>query len=528
MPYAVEAPFNSCQKQHERTCLPETRVGLLEEIFSWAERRDGQCIFWLNGLAGTGKSTIARTIARKYYDQQRLGASFFFSRGKEDVSNAGKFCTSIAVQLANDVPPVQRYIFEAITERSDIARRSLQDQWRQLVLYPLSKLDSSTFSPPYILVVDALDECDDTNDIRTILQLLAEARSLERVQLRVLITSRPEIPIRYGFHQIPDDEHRDFILHNIEAATVDQDISVFLDHELTSIRREQNFGVAWPGEQNLKQLVLNASGLFIWAATACRFIREGRGYAAKRLSRLLGGSATTSPPEEQLNKIYLTVLKNSIHDEYSEEEKQDMYSMLRKVLGTVVVLYSPLPVNSLGGLFYLPKENIEQALADLHAILDIPEDTNQPLRLHHPSFRDFLLNKDRCSDPKFWVDERQAHRTLANDCIQLMSNSLKQDVCGQKAPGTLVANIKSSRIEQCLPSEVRYACLYWIQHLQKSDTQLCDNDYVYKFLREHLLHWLEALGWIRKTSEGILAILSLEAQIQVSVLCRVFLRRNHD
>jgi hypothetical protein len=111
-----------------------------------------------------------------------------------------------------------------------------------------------------------------------------------------------------------------------------------------------------------------------------------------------------------------------------------------------------------------------------------------------------------------------------------MSTSLKQDVCGQEAPGTLVADIESSQIEQCLPPEVRYACLYWIQHLQKSDAQLCDNEEVHQFLQVHLLHWLEALGWIGKPSEGILAISSLEAQIQVSLLSRicVLYKRNLD
>jgi hypothetical protein len=81
-----------------------------------------------------------------------------------------------------------------------------------------------------------------------------------------------------------------------------------------------------------------------------------------------------------------------------------------------------------------------------------------------------------------------------------------------------VDDVESSRIEQFLPPEVRYACLYWIQHLQKSGAQLHENDYVHQFLQKHLLHWLEALGWIRKISEGILAILLLEAQISVSLL----------
>lgn len=120
----------------------------------------------LSGLAGTGKSTIARTVARKYYEQKRLGASFFFSRGSGDVGHAGKFVTSIAVQLANDVPSLQRYICEAITERSDIKDRSLSDQWRQLILSPLLESGNNSRRSSYVLVVDALDECDDVNNIR--------------------------------------------------------------------------------------------------------------------------------------------------------------------------------------------------------------------------------------------------------------------------------------------------------------------------------------------------------------------------
>ena len=96
-----------------------------------------------------------------------------------------------------------------------------------------------------------------------------------------------------------------------------------------------------------------------------------------------------------------------------------------------------------------------------------------------------------------------------------MSNSLQQDVCRQQAPGTLMTNVQCSQIEQYLPLEVKYACLYWIQHLQRSGVQLHDNDYVHQFLEVHLLHWLEALGWIGKTPEGIRAILALETQIQV-------------
>jgi hypothetical protein len=262
LPYTENAPFNSYARQHKPNCLPDTRVNVLCKIHEWADGQDKRCIFWLNGLAGTGKSTIARTIARTYSEYGRLGASFFFSRGGGDVSHASKFVTSIAVQLARNVPILSRHICEAIIERSDIASQYLRDQWHQLVLRPLSKLDGSSCQSLYVLVVDALDECDDEN-IQIIPQLLVEARSLEKVLLRVFITSRPETPIRYGFRHIPDAEHQDFVLHSISPSIIDHDIFIFLQYNLRLIRQERSLDATWPGEEVIGYLVQIASGLFI-------------------------------------------------------------------------------------------------------------------------------------------------------------------------------------------------------------------------------------------------------------------------
>ena len=91
------------------------------------------------------------------------------------------------------------------------------------------------------------------------------------------------------------------------------------------------------------------------------------------------------------------------------------------------------------------------------------------------------------------------------------------------APENQASQIESSRVPKYLPPEVQYACLYWVQHLQRSGSQVHDGEEVFQFLQAHLLHWLEALGWMGKTSEGIQAILSLEAHISVSylsIVCR--------
>ncbi|OBT39270.1 hypothetical protein VE00_10180 [Pseudogymnoascus sp. WSF 3629] len=516
LPFATQAPFNSYDHQHESACLPGTRVDLLQEIYDWADGKDGhdeRCIFWLNGLAGTGKSTISRTVARRFNEQKRLGASFFFSKGDRDVSHAGKFFTSLAVQLAKSIPSLRKQICNAIVARSDIANLSFLDQWRQLVLGPLSELEKSHQS--YVLVIDALDECEGDNDVRKILELLAEARSLKTVRLQVFLTSRPEIPIRHGIHRIPQADHQDFILQNIPPAIINHDVSLFLKHNLGTISQECSLGADWPGEEIIRQLVLHACGLFIWAATACRFVREGRRFARRRLDTILGSSSSTvSAPEKHLNEIYLAVLKHSVSSEYSDEEKEEVCDMLKHTLGSIVVLLSPLSTSSLSKLLHLPREDVDQSFEDFYAILDIPEDPTHPLRLHHPSFRDFLLSKDRSME--FWVDEKESHQILAAGCIRIMSQTLKKDICKMRAPGTLASQVETSWTDDCLPPEVQYACLYWVQHLQKSGSQVHNGKEIYQFLQAHLLHWLEALGWMGKISEGIQAILSLEAHVSVN------------
>jgi hypothetical protein len=437
------------------------------------------------------------------------------------VSHAGKFFTSLAVQLAKSIPSLQKQVCDAIMKQRDVAKLSFSDQWHQLILHPLSRLEQSHQS--YVLIIDALDECEGDQNVRIILGLLAEARSIKTVRLRVFLTSRPDIPIRHGIRYIPQAEHQDFILHNVPPTIINHDISLFLEYHLGIVRQEWTLGMDWPGKVVLGQLVQYACGLFIWAATACRFIREGKGFACERLDTILEGSSSTiTAPDKHLDEIYLTVLKHSISSEYSDKEIEEICNMLKHTLGSIVVLLSPLSASSLSRLLHLPKENINRTFEDLHAILDIPNDPTRQLRLHHPSFRDFLLNKDRCED--FWVDEKQAHRILATSCIQLMSQTLKKDICGMHAPGSQASQVESSRLQKCLSPEVQYACLYWVQHLQRGGSQVCDSEEAHRFLQAHLLHWLEALGWMRRTSEGIQAILSLEAYVSVSYLSIVYRR----
>jgi hypothetical protein len=469
------------------------------------------------------------------------------------------------------VPASRQHISKAIAERSEFAGQSPRDQWRLLVLDPLSKLGDNDCPGSFLLVVDALDECDKEDNIRMIVQLLAEAPSLSRARLRVFLTSRPEVPIRHGFRNVPDAKHQDFVLHNISPSIVDRDISLFLGHSLGRLAMDRDLR-DWPSESDVETLVRNAGGLFIWAATASRFIKEAP-FVEERLRTLLrnGPSATVDDesrtiydtvlqltitnliwytggvlawatialglvrnqasieewlygilvgravtPQRRLDWMYITILQGCATPTWSSREKQDFYNRLRYVLGSTVTLLSPLPIAPLSRLLGVTETTTVQTFKDLHAILDIPREATAPLRLHHPSFRDFLSNKDRCSHSNFWVDEKLAHQRLARNCIQTMSSSLKQDICMVGARGALAAELDRTQLQQYLSLELQYACNYWIQHLARSDAQLRDDDQVHSFLQEHCLHWLEVLGWMGKVPEGLHTISSLMSMTGVS------------
>jgi hypothetical protein len=427
LPYAAEAPFATYSKQHEPTCLPHTRIALLNEIYKWTDGQDEQCVYWLNGLAGTGKSTIARTVAREYYERKRLGASFFFAKGGGDVSHAGKFVTSIAVQLAGSISATYEYIRGAVKNKPDISSLPLHDQWKHLIHDPLSKLFDSGDTTPIVLVIDALDECEDDRNIRAIINLLITARELRRPRLRIFLTSRPEIAVRHTFSQIPDASHQSCILHHIARSRVDADIELFLEHKLGLIGQEYHPSHGWPGPEIVAQMVQRASGLFIWASTALRFIQQGRRFAARRIDLIIkGDNDAQAEPEKHLDDIYTTVLQNSLYPEYTEEEKDEHCKTLRLVLGSLVVLRSPLAAKHLAVLLGMAEEDIRSIVEDLHAILDISADGSRPLRLHHPSLRDFLLTRSRSVATKFWVDEAQMHRALALRCSILKTRFNRQ------------------------------------------------------------------------------------------------------
>jgi hypothetical protein len=511
---AKGAAFDSYENQHNE-CLLGTRVELLREIEEWTESPHGKCIFWLNGMAGTGKSTISRTMASHLKKNKSLGASFFFKRDEEDRGNAKKLFPTLIRQLVDSVPQLTQSIQEVIDGDPYISEKALGEQFNKLLLQPLQNVNLDQIANR-VVVIDALDECqseENKDDIRAILQLLPKVQMSKHVQLRFFLTSRPELPIRLGFKNITGN-HQDMDLHDVPRSEIERDISLFLKHNFLRISQDHGLLPSWPGEEVLQTLVTRTVPLFISATTLCRFIGDPNWNAQSRLKTVI---ADQSASVSKMESTYLPVLKQLLIGQ-DEWECQQLVQEFKKIIGVIIVLATPLSVNALSQLLNIGVTNINKRLDHLHSVLNIPGDLDASVRLLHLSFRDFLLDtktKNMEKSKQFWIDKKAVHQNLTDQCLGVMDYSLRKNICKLPYNGTQHKGINSS-INHDLSPELQYACRYWTQHLVQSQHPIVMLIKAFSFLKVHFLHWVETMSILGIASEVVGVIKSLQSVIQVS------------
>jgi hypothetical protein len=393
-------------------------------------------------MAGTGKSTIARTVAQLFASRGHLGASCFFKKGEGERGNASRFFT-IATGLVACEPGMLPGIRKTLDEDSTISHKALKDQFEKLILQPLLGIKQArSRALTRVVVIDALDECEREADIRAILQLLARTKDIRPVPLRIVVTSRPELHIRLGFKEMAHGTYQDLVLHEVPKSTIEHDIRLFLEHELGTIRKERMLASDWPAQQQILALVEPAVPLFIYAATVCRYVGSKGSSPTAFLNKVLQYQKATF---SQLDRTCLPVL-DQLPSEQEEDDRETWLQAFREVVGSIVVLERPLSAVSLGRLLQVPQEEIQCRLDSLHSVLSVPNNKDAPVRLLHLSFREFLVDPQKQGKSLFWVDEKSTHQKLASRCLELMSgfSGLRQDMCG----------LSSSRVLQCYPKSV--------------------------------------------------------------------------
>jgi hypothetical protein len=239
---------------------------VLDEIESWAKEFDKSPVFWLNGLAGTGKSTIAQTIAEHLFAWGSLGASFFCSRDFEDRSNLHFIFPTLAFQLAHKYSDFRSHFVSLLRSNPDVVHESLYRQMEKLIADPLAKTGVST-----VIVIDALDECKDNEPSSVFLSVLG--RFVKQIpKVRFFLTGRPEPRIKSGFRlPLLVDSTDVFVLHDVHPLLINSDIRLFLKHELSEIARWRQLE-GWPSDETVDLLCQRAGGLFVYAVATVKFL----------------------------------------------------------------------------------------------------------------------------------------------------------------------------------------------------------------------------------------------------------------
>jgi len=233
-------------------CLSGTRQDVLAFIECWIAT-GSERVLWLHGVAGSGKSTIATTVANNLWRQGQLGAFLLFSRDIERRNHPKYVIRTIAYQLALFEPrTIGNAIGSVITETPSIMQMPLREQLYKLIVEPLS-----TFLPskgPILLVLDGLDECGGAQDRRDLLDILAEKLKWLPPFVRIFITSRADLDVTTAFR-----EQRQVLSHKLELASEHNinGINLFLRHRMNSIRSlKASLGLAadWPGDEATQSL----------------------------------------------------------------------------------------------------------------------------------------------------------------------------------------------------------------------------------------------------------------------------------
>jgi hypothetical protein len=473
------------------SCMEGTRLSILQKARSWMNDETTEQVFWLADVAGSGKSTVASHLAREWYSNNKLAGRFFFSREAEQTRTTTYFFSTIAQQgLARIGLQVQREICHGIRELREPVAASLKEQCEALFVRPLKRIKSSM-----VLVLDALDECDQRSFLQLFEILLPQLHSLPHI--RLFLTSRPEHHIakilnEQNLCQTPLTENQETNL---------SDVDHFMAEKLRSLSVP---------ETRIGQLVARSNGLFIWASTVCKIFEDFQGDEDEFLESLM------SQGPQKMNQVYHVALKQALSTTSDEAINLKAYKRFFEV---IVVAFEPLSPKSINSLLQITSAS--KIVGHLRSVL-VCHGPDEPVRFLHPTFREFLL--EHLDNHPCHVEERNAHLLLAQACLETMSRTLKWDLCDLfNIPVDKIKHvwknedqrqsIKDDWNERCqqrlkkhTDPDVLYSSIFWGQHIESCQTiELAQGDAIYPYLQHffsaNMLDWMYLLSFIKSIKD---------------------------
>ncbi|KAF8991257.1 WD40 repeat-like protein [Hymenopellis radicata] len=469
LPWSTEASFRADIQSDtvlRGLCTSGTRVEILDKIMSWAQADDADSpsVFWLTGLAGTGKTTIAYTICRHLYDEKRLPVSSFFCSRQLNSRDSRLIIPTICRNLAELFRSYANELVPILQRDSVLPQARIPEQIDGLLARPWSaSLPGRDGLPVPVVVIDALDESN--NGVEFLKNLFRVVGDKHLSGIKFLVTSRvePEIVKLFDSNQLLSDAVR---LHEVPKVGVQADIAKFLAEQLPDVDTNER-----------TQLTLRADGLFIFAATAVRFISPpdyplSQYEQREKLQELLEPGSPSG-----LDELYKQVLSVA----FREEDAKFLRRRL-DILHTVVCAQELISVSVIAQLLSLDEGTTTTCINSLHSVLYVsPLDQLEVF----------------CDKPVF--DSR-----LTDCCFRIMESELRFNICNLPSSSKLDCEVDNLRdlVQTNISSVLRYAAHHWGEHLLAAGP--IDRSSLHgklnAFLTNVFLFWLEAMNLLGSKS----------------------------
>ncbi|PAV17360.1 WD40 domain containing protein [Pyrrhoderma noxium] len=452
-------------------CLENTRVQTLQDIHEWTSETGYPNILLLIGGTGTGKSTIATTVAETRRRSGHPVCHLFFIRGKSDPSTVIR---TISYNLAVSHPSIARSIDAEVKQGGELSSATLKSQFDIFLHKPLLSV-SPEIDHPILIVLDAFDECGTTQSRRALIDVLRDGIPSLYSNFRFLITGRPEEDILF-WKSSPTVQS---LLLDSQSDESISDVSAYIEYELGRVKPPSMLKVPSnsPWDEGIRILSQAANGLFIWASTAVKFVSESRLNRLKRLERLVN-----NPRLLNLNDLYIIVLKNAF--QWDDDES----SVFKDVFSLILFSKSPLSIQDITGILGLQENTALELLSCLRSLVAYEE--GQPIKIHHTSFYDYLVS---CVGQPWYIDIEAQKTSIVNKCFDRMGELLRYDICGLETSLKFNKDVPDldERIEKNVPSFLKYICCNWFNHIRDVpySRELCEQ--LKSFASDRLLFWFE-------------------------------------
>jgi hypothetical protein len=507
--------YNFVKEDSLTECLEGTQESLLQQIVEWAacDDPDAPLCFWLSGLAGTGKTTIAHTICARLSQVGALAATFFFAWPKPGRDSVTHALAAVLYMLARSRPDLVYLIATKIAEYPNLVDPDLENQLVAIALH--SEQAAATPSLAYLIVLDGLS--DNITQGARFVQLLMSAFLKTCSRVRILVATRPMelLPQPLDGSGQPMSQTVFATLHDPDSSIQEKNVKRYLDYHLRLIAG-RHATTNWPSNTERQMLNESAGSWLLYASLMVQYLRESPYQPEYRLHALLSGNPFHRDAAfTTVRDLYLRTLQ-SANVALAVKHGKTSHVQLVLVLAALYLLRRPLTSFVLSALLDVDNRDIETCWKCLKEIAVLPEVSRATVRMVHNSFRLFLT--DTCSDRRYRLEEGAQHSELAVRCLTCLNRRLHPNICRLEDPTLANNHVENlhKHIRRCIPDHLRYACQEWAYHLSQGSEDVYGlYEELVTFTTKNLMPWIETLSLCGDLHTAIPSLRFLKDRIQV-------------